>query len=77
VFGKISTYGGYREYENPESIKINYKNYVRDFSSLVTKNDYKAFLFNSQAKTMNEARLPPCFTDISLQNNSFYLFFIS
>lgn len=58
VFGKISTYGGYREYENPESIKINYKNYVRDFSSLVTKNDYKAFVnynINSRCQVFDKA----------------------
>lgn len=44
VLGVLASYGGYREYENPESIKINYKNYVRDFSSLVTKEDYRAYV---------------------------------
>lgn len=44
VIGSVNSYGGYREYENPESIKQNYKHYVRDFTSLVTKFDYKSFV---------------------------------
>lgn len=44
VIGTVNSCGGYREYENPESIKQNYKHYVRDFTSLVTKEDYKSFV---------------------------------
>lgn len=44
VIGSVNSYGGYRDYENPESIKQNYKHYVRDFTALVTKADYKSFV---------------------------------
>ena len=44
VLAEITSFGGYRSWELPESIRINYKKYVRDFTSLVTKNDYKMFV---------------------------------
>ena len=51
VIGVTRSFGGYREYEDPESVKLNYKNYVRDFSSLVTKADYRAFVsFNINSR---------------------------
>lgn len=51
VIGITRSFGGFREYENPESVKMNYKNYVRDFSSLVTKADYRAFVsFNINSR---------------------------
>lgn len=43
ILASITSFGGYRSWELPESIKINYKKYVRDFTSLVTKDDYKMF----------------------------------
>lgn len=43
ILAVITSFGGYRSWELPESIKINYKKYVRDFTSLVTKDDYKMF----------------------------------
>ena len=51
VIGVTRSFGGYRVYENPESVKLNYKNYVRDFTSLVTKADYRAFVsFNINSR---------------------------
>ena len=44
LLGSCISSGGYREWESPESIKMNYKHYVRDFTSLVTKADYKSFV---------------------------------
>lgn len=53
LIGVTKTYGGYRIWENPESIKQNYKHYVRDFTSLVTKADYKSFV-NYQIQSRNQ-----------------------
>ena len=44
LIGICKTAGGYRDWESPEEVKFNYKHYVRDFTSLVTKNDYKSFV---------------------------------
>lgn len=44
VVGTLAFYGGYREWETPESIKTNYKRYVRDFTALLTKSDYSNFI---------------------------------
>lgn len=58
VIGSTTSSGGYREYENPESIKQNYKHYVRDFSSLVTKFDYKSFVnynINSRCQVFDKS----------------------
>ena len=58
VIGLATSSGGYREYENPESIKQNYKHYVRDFSSLVTKFDYKSFVnynINSRCQVFDKS----------------------
>lgn len=53
LIGITRTFGGYRVWENPESIKQNYKHYVRDFTSLVTKADYKSFV-NYQIQSRNQ-----------------------
>lgn len=44
VLGSNRWFGGYRLYENAEHVKMNYKNFVRDYSSLVTKSDYLGFV---------------------------------
>lgn len=58
VLGIVRTYGGYRTYEQPDSIKQNYKHYVRDFSSLVTKFDYQSFVnynINSRCQVFDKS----------------------
>lgn len=53
LIGVLKSFGGYRTWESPENIKQNYKHYVRDFTSLVTKADYKSFV-NYQIQSRNQ-----------------------
>ena len=58
LFGRTRIFGGYHSYESPESIKQNYKHYVRDFTSLVTKFDYQSFVMyniNSRCQVFDKS----------------------
>lgn len=58
VLGSNRWFGGYRLYENVEHVKMNYKNFVRDYSSLVTKSDYLGFVtwfINSRCEVFDKS----------------------
>lgn len=51
LVASVTYSGGYHAFELPESVKQNYKYFVRDFSSLVTKEDYKSYvLYNINSR---------------------------